>query len=277
MINTIPAPMTGASIETVAIKPVSSSIKGTDTTLSSDPSPDTAKIAALSRQLSESAARAEKRDNDMSRSQLGDLARKLKVQFIGDIYQANKARHNLEVPDTKDPELLERARQATEFLTRKFAGDYTGKNPFTGLSREQLNVIVYDDAGPYTVNERRAAWGASQNIEQEWRTKVLAAAQVESASNSGKVPAFYTEVLAHYKSLPLIEQAQYPNDYEASLQARINEAGGQQQEEDRFLSLVEILARIPKAEMPTDSAGPDIKTSNLSPNTSPTQAAVPRS
>lgn len=277
MINTISAPMTGALIETVAIKPVSSSIKGTDTTLSSDPSPDTAKISVLSRQLSESAARAEKRDNNMSRSQLGDLARKLNDQVVGDIYQANKATHNLEVPDTKDPELLERARQATEFLTLKFAGDYTGKNPFTGLSREQLNVIVYDDAGPYTVNERRAAWSASQSIEQEWRTKVLAAAQVESAGNGGKVPAFYTEVLAHYKSLPLIEQALYPNDYEASLQARVNEAGGQQREEDRFLSLAEFLVQARMAEKQTPSTPPQFTTNNLSPDASPTQAAVPRS
>lgn len=278
MINTTPASMVGSSMGTTEIKPVSSSIKETETTRSSDTSPDTAKISALSRQLSESAARAEKRDNNMSRSQLGDLARKLKNQFIGDIYQANKAKHNLEVPDTKDPELLQRARQATEFLTRKFAGDYTGKNPFTGLSREQLNLIVYDDAGPYTVNERRVAWGASQDFEQEWRTKVLAEAQVESAGNGGKVPAFYTEVLAHYQSLPLIEQAQYPEDYEASLQARINEAnGGQEQEEDRFLTLVEILARVQKAEKDTDSADPDIKTNNLSPDASPTPAAAPRS
>jgi len=209
---------------------------------------------------------------------LGDYARRLKVQLIGDVYQANKAKHNREVPDTKDPELLARAREATDFLTSKFAGDNTAKNPFTGLSREQLNVIVYDDAGPYTVNERRAAWSASQKIEQEWRSKVLAAAWIESSHTDGKAPVFFTEVLAHYKSLPLIEQALYPDDYEASLQANIDRANGApEQEEEHFLTLVQILSRIQKPEKDTGSVDPEIKTNNLSPNACPTPAAAPRS
>ncbi|MGV8916942.1 MAG: hypothetical protein ACOH2R_03915 [Pseudomonas sp.] len=207
---------------------------------------ETAKVSALSRQLSESATRADARDGSASRSELGEFAERILNRLVGDVYQANKAKHNREVPDTDDPALLKRARQATEFLTQKFSGDFSGKNPFSGLSREQLSTIVYDEAGPYTVNERRAAWGGVQDLEQQWRGKLMADGWAESAT-TGKKPKFYAEVLAHYKSLPLIEQAQYPGDYEARIQSYID--GAQEPEgkpEDDFLTLVDIVAKTRK-------------------------------
>lgn len=278
MINGIHAPAVGASVVVATTKSVSVPLQETGTPGVKTAPLESSKISTLSRQLSDSAERAEKRDNSLSRSELGDYARKLKVQLIGNVYQANKAKHNREIPDTKDPELLVRARQATDHLTSMFEGDNTVKNPFAGLSREQLNLIVYDEAGPYTVNERRAAWGASQKIEEAWRTKVVAAAWIESAHTDGKAPEFFTEVLAHYKSLPLIEQSLYPEDYEAGLQANIDKANGApEQEEEHFLTLLQILARMRKPEKDTDSADPEIKTSSLSPGACPTPAAVPRS
>ncbi|MGV8916943.1 MAG: hypothetical protein ACOH2R_03920 [Pseudomonas sp.] len=246
MINSIQTPVTGVSTGIPLTTSITAPAKQAET-IKSVTSSDIPKISTLSRQLSESVARADSRDNSMSRSELGEFAKKVKGVLIGDLYQANKAKHNQEVPDTSDPELLERAKKATDFLTRKFARDYTGENPFAGLSREQLTAIVYDEGGPYTVNERRAAWGASRELEQQWRSKTISDSWLEGATG-GKTPNYFTEVLAHYRSLPLIEQAQYPENYEAKLQAWLDDAlsGEEKPEEEDFLTLVDIIAKTHK-------------------------------
>ncbi|WP_397450270.1 hypothetical protein [Pseudomonas sp. NA-150] len=283
MVNVPLTSMIGASdaIVLTKVKPVI--IKKIESEKQMPAAGNATKLSTLSRQLSESAVRADHRDNSMSRNELGEFAKRVKGILIGDLYQANKAKHNREVPDTSDPELLERAKKATDFLTKKFAGDYTGENPFAGLSREQLTAIVYDEGGPYTVNERRAAWGASREIEQQWRSKTISDSWVEGATG-GKTPNYFTEVLAHYRSLPLIEQAQYPEDYEAKLQAWLDDAlsGDEKPEEDDFLTLVDIIAKTRKPEKKTEESdestpAAEPKTNNLSPDASPTPAAVPRS
>jgi hypothetical protein len=235
-------------------------------------------ISTLSHQLSDSATRAEVRDSNLNHRQLGELARKLDDQFSGERYFANKAKHDSEVPKTDDPELLARAKHATDYVKLTAGGDRAAKSPFDGLSREQLNLIAYDDSGSYTVNERRAAWVGTQTIEAEWRQKVVAQGMEESNS-TGKSTAFFTEVLAHYKTLPRIEQAQYPEGYAADLQSKIAQGAdspGRRPSKD-LLSLAEFLVQARMAEKQTPSTPPQFTTNNLSPNASPTQAAVPRS
>lgn len=51
------------------------------------------------------------------------------------------------------PERVERARLATRFIN-----GWDKTNPFAGLTREELNAIVYDENKTYTVNEQRAAY-----------------------------------------------------------------------------------------------------------------------
>jgi len=101
-------------------------------------------VSTLARQLSEAATRAQTRDPSFRPAGL-DL-------LTGDKYFASKAQHDAEVPEADAPELLIRAKQATAFLNR------SDSNPFKGLSRDQLNLIAYDDSGSFTLNERRAAW-----------------------------------------------------------------------------------------------------------------------
>ena len=74
---------------------------------------DTASVSTLSRQLGESAVRAEAREKSMTREQLGEYAKNTVDQILGHSYTANKARHDAEVPKTNDPVLLERAKLAT--------------------------------------------------------------------------------------------------------------------------------------------------------------------
>jgi hypothetical protein len=112
-------------------------------------------ISTLARQLSEAAERAAARDAGKTRSQLAALEKSLLDEFGGESYHANRAKANAEVPDTDAPELLARARQATEFAK---SNGKSGKNPFAGLSREQLSLIMYDKGDAFTLNERHAAW-----------------------------------------------------------------------------------------------------------------------
>lgn len=202
-------------------------------------------LSLLSRQLADSAIRAEARDARFDHGQLGIEADRLLSKLFGDVYQTDKVRHNNEEFSTSDAALLERAKQATDYVVRSDKHDKTAKNPFEGLSREQLNLIVYDEDGPYTINERRAAFYGVSDIESSWRRELMVRLDIESAANGGRTPRFYTEVLAQYLSLPAIEQAQLPENYEAELIGRIEENGGKR-DEIVIHTLFEILARFLK-------------------------------
>jgi len=178
-------------------------------------------ISTLARQLAASASRADERDKTLTRSELADKAKNILNQIVGDSYYANKTLHDSEIPNTSNPELLSRAKQATAFVNDSSRGGHSIKNPFSGLSREQLSNIIYDESGTYTVNERHAAWRESYDQEEAWRVKVTTQAMAEYNS-TGKLTNFFSSVLDHYKELPAIEQAQYPKDYAIDLQSKID-------------------------------------------------------
>nr|WP_158683640.1 hypothetical protein [Pseudomonas palleroniana] len=105
----------------------------------------TSTVSALAHQLNEAATRAvQKSDSPL------DL-------ITGDNYFASKTVHDTEMPNTHDPQLLARARQATGFVNG------VDSNPFKGLVREQLSLIAHDEGGSFTINERRAAWEELQS------------------------------------------------------------------------------------------------------------------
>lgn len=309
MINTVQGPAAPAAPTKLPALEQTSAINDSATPVKRvEVQADKASMSALSRQLGESAVRAETRDKTLSRRELGEEAERI-VSDLVHKYEAAKKIHNSEVPKTDDPELLDRARQATDFLTRKFAVDHSGKSPFAGLSREQLVLIAYDEKGAYTVNERRVAWEDAYRMEADWRVKTLNQASLES-SVTGKAPQFYAEVLAHYKALPAIEQAQYDEAYESRLLTNIKNDGGLPKKDDHLPNLFEILAGYqrpgkkpepqpqkdaagsatvpekdkgtakPKAQVappPVNGQSPALKTSSLSPGVSPTPEVAPRS
>ena len=211
---------------------------------------DNANLSLLARQLSESALRSSKREQELSRDELAAYAKKQINNFALDGYTFGKSRHDVEEPDTDDAEHLTRARQATEYVNQTINGSRYAKNPFAGLSQDQLALIAYDDSGGYTINERRAAWSESERIKSEWEKGVVTRCQLESAQ-TGRVPVFLTEVLNFYRGLPKIEQVQdcYPGDYEAELLEKIRvelaSPGGESNElAERGLNLYDILASI---------------------------------
>jgi hypothetical protein len=221
-INPYSTPQTGV---TVAPK-VTSTVEQTADTPSNQGTSDTQDsgtltISTRASQLAASASRAEERDKTFTRSELADKAKSILNHIVGDSYYANKTLHDSEVPKTSDPELLSRAKQATAFVNDASRGGHSIKNPFSGLSQEQLSNIIYDDSGTYTVNERHAAWRESYDQEEAWREKVAAQAMAEYNS-TGKLTNFFSSVLDHFKELPAIEQAQYLKDYASDLELKIS-------------------------------------------------------
>ncbi|MDR5875485.1 hypothetical protein [Vreelandella gomseomensis] len=177
-------------------------------------------LSPLARQLNEAQARADVRDASMDRDALASKAKTITDQLIGRSYHNNKARHDAEVPDTDNPVLLERAKQATDFVNGK------GSNPFIGMAPDQLTLIIYDESDAFTVNERRAAWKEQYDQRQEWKKQIVAEIMRES-KEKGTIIGGLTKVLEHYENLPPIEQAQYPDFWLASLNSQIAHYGNQ--------------------------------------------------
>jgi hypothetical protein len=212
---------------------------------SSNSDSNTLTISTLSTQLAASAKLIDERVATLSPDELAKKTKAVLSQIEGDSYFANKAKYDSEVPNTNDPELLNRAKQATAFVNSAAQGSKSEKNPFVGLSREQLSNVVNDDSGTYTVNERRAASYEADSQEEEWRVKVTSAGMSEY-NNSGKMTNFFTAVLDHFKALPTIEQALYPKEYATDLQSRIdldfnyrtNQAGDDEKTQQSFLDMI---------------------------------------
>ncbi|WP_282368703.1 hypothetical protein [Pseudomonas sp. PS02290] len=258
-----------------------------DAALNSDPKPvdkaattatDKATFSTLAAQLNESAARAQKRDAVMTQTELGQYGRNRINEFLIEGRTVNSGTRAMEVPKTNDPELLDRAREASAFVTRTLAGDKNAKSPFENLSREQLNLIAFDDSGAFTLNERRAAWQGVQKMDEDWRNVVINEGVIEQA-RTGKATRFYNDALSYLKSLPAIERAvSYPKGAEAILEARIKSdltlpslpgAFGRHAP-DRKLTLYDILAGIVDTtkDKKTDPNN-IVHTKKFSPRTSP--------
>ena len=126
----------------------------------------------------------------------------------------HKAAAAKQVPQPNDAAAAKSAAAATAFVDRK------GPNPFAGLSREQLSAISNDDSGTFTINERRAAFTQAYQEEEAWRTQVVAQAMQEY-NTTGKMTSFFKSVLAHFNTLPQLEQSQYPANYASDLEDKI--------------------------------------------------------
>jgi hypothetical protein len=236
---------------------------------------DKASFSPLASQLNESTARAAKREAQMSHAELGKYGKARVDEFLQETPKANSFTRAMEVPNTRDPELLDRARKASEFVSRTIAGDKHAKSPFENLSREQLNVIVYDDSGMFTQNERRAAWHGVQKMDDAWHKTTLSDGVLEQI-RTGKASKFYREALSYYKSLPAIEKAvSYPKNTEALINARLkNDATlpgtSNRQAPDRKLTLYDVLAGIVDPKQDKGNSANVGYTRKFTPRTSPT-------
>jgi hypothetical protein len=198
---------------------------------------DTSSLSTLARQLADSAVRAQAREKEMSHGQLHAYAMRTHDElFMPKVDTWPSA--------TDDPELMERARQAAHYVISACQGDYSVKNPFSDLTREQAALIGYDDAGPYTKFERKAALWQGGRLEQQWRVGLFARSDEESRQFGTRI-GFYTEILTHLKGLPAIEYVKYGGlEYEKRLLINIAREMDGLEPTDRLLTLFEVLARM---------------------------------
>ncbi|KAA8694957.1 hypothetical protein [Pseudomonas caricapapayae] len=212
MIDTtsIARPTSNTALTTVEKSTSSTTMSSSLKELISASAIDSATLSPLSSQLSNSAARAQTRDNSHDFKSLGALANSIIDRIAGNNYRANKKLHDAEIPDTADPALLERARQATSFKNG------SGTNPFAGLSQNQLRLVMYDESGEFTINERSAA-SSENHIQQENWNREMCKRYTDEYNETGKSTQTLVMLLAHYDQLPPIEKAQYPANYAANI------------------------------------------------------------
>lgn len=203
---------TAFQVNGIQVKSTNTATTNEDNTIARQSSSNA--ISTLARQLAVAEESAAIRDESLSRSELTQQASSINRFLISASYSANQEKYAAETPDSDDPTRLAQAEQATDYVANN------GRNPFKGLTQAQLSLIVYDESGTFTVNERIAAYEESYEQEQEWRRWVCAKGSAESAM-TGSSATFYKDVLSHYQALPLIEQAQYPDNYAERLQRNI--------------------------------------------------------
>lgn len=227
----------GRTLHSISGTKVNAELK-TEILTAPGPGGETLTLSTLSRQLAESAAKADVRDRSMSREALREERTRLVGHLLGGNYDGART-------DTSDPELIERARRATEYVVKSNQHIRNLESPFSGLSREELTLIAYDDSGAFTTDERRAAHHGIGDIESRWNRQVIQLSNMEVAAGVSNQPKFCTEIIAHYRTLPLIEQSTYPDNYEARLQAQINEVPQDTAtKDDPLITLFELLMRI---------------------------------
>ncbi|WP_458128781.1 hypothetical protein [Pseudomonas sp. Z2-11] len=173
----------------------------------------TTRLSPMAQLLSDAAARAAERDASNDRAGLADIARRATQDFFIPYVAKNKEIRDAEVPPSDDPQRLDQAQQATNFLNKK------GGNPFANLSIEQLTLIIYDDSGDFTHNERRVAWETYSDAHGAWTFTVT-----NKLMDEDKTPETIRDVLNYYKSLPPIQEAQMLGDYEADFTQQIKSA-----------------------------------------------------
>lgn len=174
---------------------------------------DEPRISTLASRLSAAATVTGERNQGLSYAQLNAkvIENTRTVQYDLDAPHKAAAAKQRPVPDDAAAAFAD---AATAFVNGK------GGNPFAGLSREQLSTIANDESGTFTINERRAADTQAYKEEEAWRSEVVAKAMQEY-NQTGKMTNFFKDVLAHFESLPALEQAQYPENYADSLKEKI--------------------------------------------------------
>lgn len=120
------------------------------------------------------------------------------------------------MPEPSNPESSASAKAANDYVNN--LGE---KNPFTGLSREQLSTIANDESGSFTTNEKYAAYRQAYDEEQKWRSEVVAKAMQEY-EDTGKLTNFFKSALSHFNELPIQEQSLYSEEYAKDLEEKID-------------------------------------------------------
>jgi hypothetical protein len=209
---------------------------GVSATTESSSSSDTATVSTIAQQM---AAQA-KTWSTFSRSDLQgihdrayDTITKLDDKFL---------RSGMSVFDaditTGTPEQISRATTFRNYMVALHSSPPTKvSNPYSGLSREVLSSILYDESGAHSTSEKYAAFAEQSKQDYEYFSMLGA-----SATASGDHRQFYQGVVNFYDALSPVEQSVYPLDFKQQV------SGFLKQQETLFGVLYESSESQPMAE-----------------------------
>ena len=120
------------------------------------------------------------------------------IELLDQLSISGSKKANAEVPNSDDPVRLARAKQATAFICGLHGSNFEShaKNPFAGLSSDDLSKIIYDDSGAYTINERSAALSEQQKQRYNYWAPII-----NEAFSSGDYRKLYRSAIEYHDKL----------------------------------------------------------------------------
>ncbi|MDO7929974.1 hypothetical protein Q6A51_24660 [Pseudomonas sp. KFB-139] len=115
----------------------------------------------------------------------------------------------------RDHQLL--VEKTVRFILGRYRRREVTQNPFTGMSREFLCCVVYDEAAPYTQAERYAAGEALRQRDSEYFAKLIA-----TTRDTVERRIVFHGLLEHFDGLLPVEQSIYPLNYRAVQQSHLD-------------------------------------------------------
>lgn len=187
--------------------------------------PSTHKTKTLSISLAAQAryfqSAAIERQTAMSKSQLQGLHEKSNQDIVkfSQIIVSGKFDKEDYLPKTKDPERLALGQKALDFaIARAQLPPTSAPNPFSGMARNDLSAIFYDDTQSYTVAERKAAFTELSKQDNEYFSQLSL-----KLTNGGDNREFFKSLLDYFADLPPVEQSVYPDGHKTRMSSLYQE------------------------------------------------------
>lgn len=153
-----------------------------------------------------------------------------------------------DLPELENPLREQQAQRAVDFMLGLHHRRKPAENPFHGLSRQALCVLVFDDFAPHTLAERFAACEAMRQVDSVYFARLIA-----TTRHTVERRLVFTGLLEHFDALLPIEQSIYPLDYRRAQQSHL-------EQEEKLYGRLELDTRVSEL---LDKHGPQWLLDNL--------------
>jgi hypothetical protein len=161
------------------------------------------------------------RQASMSKSELNSLYNKGQSDIYNFSQFISKGNYNKDdlLPKTDDPSRLDLGQKALDYaIARHQSPPGKAANPFAGMARNDLSVVVYDDSGTYTDAERFAAYAELSRQDEAYFSKLFV-----RITNGGDNRFLFKSILDYFDELPPVEKSAYPDGYRDSIDSLYQE------------------------------------------------------
>ena len=122
-----------------------------------------------------------------------------------------------DVAAIKDKQHKALAEKAVLYVLGLLSRRESTDNPFTGMQREHLCCVVFDEQADHTVVERYAASAALRQCDGDYFSKLIA-----TTRNTVERRIVFHGLLEHHDRLLPVEQSVYPINYRAAQQQHLS-------------------------------------------------------